>query len=494
MRLDKRSKQNLNSNAHLAFIDVFVPAEVALDNQDNQTIAHFSPFKYTTNSLQLSPIGDGVIRKFPIIIRGHGTPWDLGNLYLMRKFTEMAKIEPPSVATIRAIAKHLVMYLRWIEHLQAEGKIVHELYFPREDERRVTWMYHRYLRRILRQHDQPISLSVAKARMQAVVGFYRGLLAWGLVEESVIENAPYESKLVGIALVSPLGLQFMRLVETTNLKINVPKRNSIGVIKDGGELRPLSEEEQTIFLEELQACGNRPFQLMCYVALYTGARIQTVCTLRVMDVYKLLKQTPKHGEVLLPIGAGTGVDTKNQKRYRLHIPVALASLLRDYIESDEYKKRRALSFYGDNEKNYVFLTSNGSCFYTSATEIADRQVGEFSKRISAKDRVTFTIQEGNALRNYLNRLILGIRRNHPDFNAFRFHDLRATYGMNFVRDADASGVRDVRAELKSRMGHTSFVTTQSYLKFDENNDSIKTVIAYHHDRINRDLTELQIWP
>lgn len=484
MRSDKRSKQQLNSNAHLAHIDVFVPSEVSLEDHNGGLIAHFDRFRYHDFSIQMSSIEDGIIRKFPIIFRSDGTPWDLGNLYLFRKFTERAKVEPPSVETFRSIAKHLVMYLRWIEHQQSEGGVIHELYFPDTEERRCTWAYYRYLRRLLRMQDRPISVGVAKARMQSVVGLYKGIIEWGLVEETVIENPPYEGKLVGIPIVNSAGIQLMKTVETTNFSFRAPKRDELGRIKDGGKLRPLSEEEQALVLEYLLKSDNRAFQLMCLVALYTGARIQTVCTLRMRDIDDLKKQASRNGEVLLKVGEGTGVDTKNQKRYRLHVPVALRDMLREYMDSEEHHERRLLSFYGDSRDNYLFLANNGSPFYTGVSEQIDRQDSKYSQRISAKDRVSFTIQEGNGVRNYLRRLIRDIRRDHPDFDEFRFHDLRATYGMNFVRDADASGVKDVRQELKARMGHSNFETTQAYLNFDETNDSVREAISYHHDRIN----------
>ena len=492
MRTDKRSKQALNSNARLSHISVFVPSQITFETQCDQAVARFCRFKYTDISLQLSPIEDGVIRDFPIMLRGDGAPWDLGNLYLMRKFTEMAKIAPPIIETIRSIAKHLVMYLRWIEHIRTNGQDIHELYFPEEEEKRVTWAYYRYLKRLLREANQPISLGVARSRMQTVINFYRGLSEWNLVSESAIENPAYESNLIGIPIVNSVGIRFMKTVVTTNFKIPNPQRSKLGVIMDGGTLRPLTEEEQSLVLEELGASSNRAFQLMCLVALFTGARIQTIGTLRVKNVYELLQKKPKNGEVLLRVGAGTGVDTKNQKRYRLHIPIELVQMLRDYIESQECKDRRALSFYGETEENYIFLTSTGSSFYTSSSEIIDRQEGQFSKRISARDRVNFTIQKGNAVRNYLSRLIRDIRQKHPDFNAFGLHDLRATYGMNFVRDADASGAKDIRDELKDRMGHSKFETTQCYLNFDQNNEMVKKASAYHHERINRTLTRFQL--
>ncbi len=57
--------------------------------------------------------------------------------------------------------------------------------------------------------------------------------------------------------------------------------------------------------------------------------------------------------------------------------------------------------------------------------------------------------------------------------------------MNFVRDADAQGVRDVRELLRVRMGHQSFEVTQRYLIYDENNARVETVSAFHHDRLYR---------
>ena len=82
MRSDKRSKEALNSSAHLSYIDVFVPSEVSLESEGSKQVGHFSPFRYHDLSIQLSPIEDGVVRKFPIILRGDREPWDLGNRYV----------------------------------------------------------------------------------------------------------------------------------------------------------------------------------------------------------------------------------------------------------------------------------------------------------------------------------------------------------------------------------------------------------------------------
>lgn len=485
MQLTQRSKQKLNSSACLSYINVFYPSRCELTEHDGKITARFTPFNYTDTALQLSPVRHGVIRQFPIIINGDGEPWDLGNQYLMYRFTERAKIEPPSVETIQTIAKHLMMYLRWIEHVRGQNKAIHELYFPAEEELRVTYRYHRYLRRLIRENPQPISLGVAKARMQAVIGFYRGILQGELVRESDIANAPYDTTEIGIPVTNSIGLQYIKHVEKSNLTINVPTRDAhIGTIKDGGKLRPLTEEEQSIFLAELEIYGNRAFQLMCFVALFTGARIETACTIRIKNLKTLLNSSPVNGEFLLKIGPGTDIDTKKDVNYRLHLPSKLVELLDEYVRSEEHAQRRVKSFYGNSDENYVFLTKNGSPYITSEREIRDRQEGSFSERIAPKDRVNFRIQKGHAIRNYLQRLIRNIRRKHPEFNSFRFHDLRATFAMNYVRDADRAGAGDVRETLRSRMGHKNFQTTQLYLNYDETNDSVKSATVYHHYRLN----------
>ena len=487
MRDDKRSKQELNSTARVVYIDVFKPSQIQLTENDGKVTAKFTSYKYTDFSIQLSPVEDGVIRKFPMIIRGDGQLWDLGNLYLIHKFTELAKVEPPSILTITHIAKQLMMYLRWIEHSRAEstGPAIHELYFPEEEQERVTWRYHRYLRLLIRKPDRPISVGTAKARMAAVVGFYRGIIEGNLVREGAIAHAPYEAKAIGIPVVNSVGLQFIKQVQTTDFTFMIPRRTSVGVIQDGGDLRPLSDDEQDIMLKALAQTGNRAFELMVWIALFTGARIQTVCTLRIKHIKQLKKAQPINSELILPIGPSTDCDTKRNVNYRLHFPLLLVDALHDYIESDEHAERRAAAFYGNSDENYAFLTENGSAYYTSKREIEDRQEGDFSKRISAKDRVRFTITDGNAVRNYLRRLIKDIRREHPDFNGFRFHDLRATYGMNYVRDRNRAGVPVDIKDLAARMGHKNAMTTQGYLNYDKDNEMIDAAQAYHHDRLNR---------
>jgi len=493
MARGQKSKEQLNSRARLSKIKVFIPQSVSFNQADNSTVARFSRYTYWDSSCDSGMVEEGVIQNFPIIFRNNGEPWDLGNLYLMWKFNEIAKIEPPVVDTLWSIAKHLTMYLRWIEHNQTEPNDLHELHFPDRAQERVTYRYHRYLKRLLRQRPQVIKIGVAKARMAAVVNFYRGIIKGGLVSDSDILNPPYEPRLSGIPIINSVGLQFMKLVESTDLSFAKPRRDpEVGTIVDGSALRPLTDTEQDRIMDALNEYGNRAFQLMIWVALFTGARMQTVCTLRISHILKLLNSCSQDdNELYLNVGYGTDIDVKQQgrygNRYRLHISVILAKRLIEYADSQEAQVRREKSFYGDTSDNYLFLTRDGTPYYTSKAEIRDRQNPEFSSRIALKDRVKFPIADGKAITNYIHRLITKIRLYHPDFKGFRYHDLRATYGMNFVRSALRNGVApdEILPMLKSRMGHRNVDTTLIYLNYDDMNERIDKVVELHFDRLNK---------
>lgn len=384
------------------------------------------------------------------------------------------------------------MYLRYIEHCQKKASPIHELYFPENAYERVTYRYHRYLKQLLRKNPQPISLGVAKARMGAVINFYKGLTKWNLIAESNLDNSPYENRVVGIPYSDHLGITHIKEIETTDISFRSPRKNvDNGFINDGGKLRPLTEEEQQIVFKALKENGNRTLQLIFWVAIFTGARKQTICTLRIKDLKNLMgKRLNEQNEVLIKVGEGTDIDVKLQnkygKNYRLHMPHELAQILIEYTNSPQAIERRKKSFYGDNDDNYLFLNKNGSPYYTSTKEQIDRLYSKNEIRISLKNMGDFPIVNGQAITNFVNRLNQVILSQHPNFIAFRFHDLRATYGMNYVRDSLNAGVKPslVLNMLKARMGHSNINTTMIYLNFDDFSAQIDTLSLAHFNRLS----------
>lgn len=473
------SKEPLNSSAHLSKIRIFIPRRV---DYKAGNLAVFTPYRFQ-DPYALSVIKEeGIIRNFPMLFRGNGEPWDVGNLYLMHEVSERAKFERITVETFETHAVHLLAFLRWLEHSQAEGNNINEFTFPDDPHERVTYAYRRYLMRQIRKTPPPISLGVAKARMGMVVNFYRSLINGKLVDASLLSNHPYEERVAGIPYINRTGLMRIKEVLTTDLAIKIPRRDSDADtehLNDGGKLRPLDPDEQRIITDALEAYGNRVFELMILFACTTGARKQTVCTLRIHHIKNLLEKQSGQ-ELKLKVGAGSEIDVKskgNLKHYLLHIPRPVAQMLLDYSKSIEAKNRRDGSFYGDSGRNYIFLTQNGTPYYTSRTEILDREDPSFSSRIAPENRINFPIARGRALNNLIHRLLEKIRQQHPDFKCFRFHDTRATYGMNYVRHFIDKGhsPSKVVIDLSARMGHADPSTTHDYLSYDSNRERVDSI-------------------
>ena len=128
-----------------------------------------------------------------------------------------------------------------------------------------------------------------------------------------------------------------------------PKVARPGQVNDGGLLTPLTPKEQEILWQEVVKL-DRCYQLMFRVATETGARLQTVCTLRWSS---LLDAQSVHGTYYIEIGKNSLVDSKFEKSYELQMSSELRQDLLTYIESPLAKERRQRSFYGDTGNNYL---------------------------------------------------------------------------------------------------------------------------------------------
>ena len=205
---------------------------------------------------------------------------------------------------------------------------------------------------------------------------------------------------------------------------------------------------------------------MFYLALFTGARLQTICTLRINCLFN--RESDSHGFIRLPVGAGTGIDTKFQKPMTLLIPNWLVQDLKIYINSEQARLRRQKSNDGDSDENYVFLTKLGTPFYTSK---AEQQ--ELTEQIKASDSfgARLKLYEGEAVRSYLKVVLLPeIRLIDPQFQSFKFHDLRASFGMNLLESQlqhlpEGHSAMTAVEYVQARMGHRNISTTLQYLNY-----------------------------
>ena len=406
------------------------------------------------NDAEFEKYGDAYL-EFPVIIQGDGNPSEIFNLYLLKKLEQTIQYD---FKTFASIANQLVDFQRFLEDEKLDCLQFHNI-------KQFNAAF-RYRTRLIDQINAGlISASSARGRINAVVNFYRLLVAENLVDHQRY-GMPFEDVYKYIMVDNEFGARRQLAIKSHDLAIPVPaKAHNSEAIKDGGELSPLSVESQTVILKALKK-SSREYQLMFYLALFTGARLQTICTLRIKNL--IGREPDNHGFIRLPVGAGTGIDSKFQKPMTLLIPYWLVQDLKIYINSEQARQRRQKSNYADSDENYVFLTKLGTPFYTSK---AEQQ--ELTEKIKTSDSfgARLKLYEGEAVRSYLKGVLLPeIRLIDPQFQSFKFHDLRASFGMNLLESQlqhlpEGHSAMTAVEYVQARMGHRNISTTLQYLNY-----------------------------
>ncbi|MEG2559881.1 MAG: site-specific integrase [Acinetobacter sp.] len=406
------------------------------------------------NDAEFEKYGDACL-EFPIIVQGDGQPSEIFNLYLMKKLQQTIQYD---FKTFASIANQLIDFQRFLEDEKLDCLKFNKL-------KQLNAIF-KYRTRLIDQVNAGlIGASSARGRINAVVNFYRFLVIEDLVDHQRY-GIPVQDVYKYIAVDNEFGARRKMAIKSHDLAIHVPaKAHNSEAIVDGGELSPLTVEEQTVVLKALQQ-SSREYQLMFYLALFTGARLQTICTLRIENLFN--RESDSHGFIRLPVGAGTGVDTKFQKPMTLLIPNWLAQDLKIYINSEQARQRRQKSNYGDSDENYVFLTKLGTPFYTSK---AEQQ--KLTEKIKTSDLfgTRLKLYEGEAVRSYLKVVLLPeIRLIDPQFQHFKFHDLRASFGMNLLESQlqhlpEGHNHMTAVEYVQARMGHRNISTTLQYLNY-----------------------------
>ncbi|USI86364.1 site-specific integrase [Acinetobacter johnsonii] len=406
------------------------------------------------NDAEFEKYGDACL-EFPIIVQGDGQPSEIFNLYLMKKLQQTIQYD---FKTFASTSNQLIDFHRFLEDEKLDCLKFNKL-------KQLNAIF-KYRTRLIDQVNAGlIGASSARGRINAVVNFYRFLVIEDLVDHQRY-GIPFQDVYKYIAVDNEFGARRKMAIKSHDLAIHVPaKAHNSEAIVDGGELSPLTVEEQTVVLKALQQ-SSREYQLMFYLALFTGARLQTICTLRIENLFN--RESDSHGFIRLPVGAGTGVDTKFQKPMTLLIPNWLAQDLKIYINSEQARQRRQKSNYGDSDENYVFLTKLGTPFYTSK---AEQQKLTEKIKTSNLFGTRLKLYEGEAVRSYLKVVLLPeISLIDPQFPSFKFHDLRASFGMNLLESQlqhlpEGHSAMTAVEYVQARMGHRNISTTLQYLNY-----------------------------
>lgn len=397
-------------------------------------------------------------RSFPLVVDGTGAPWAEACLWLL----DRAQAKPLGINSLRPVAQDLAAYKTFLDELGLEW----DDFSAVEKYARPTYLYRNHLHAQLNAGE--LKQSTASRRMSTVISFYR-FLTRSPHMRFLPANDPWVEAKVGIEYRDSKGFKQVAIVTTTDVSIKATRYQDAWdeTISDGGRLRPLPVSEQKALVAALKELGNIEYALMHYIALLTGAREMTVLTLRVRDVVLPADQISQWSHKIR-CGPGTGIDTKGDVAdVYLSMPRMLYEQLHAYVVSERAKRRRAKTARGEDPSNYLFLTQQGQPYYESKEDRNAVRDSTMPLRRSALS--------GRPLRKFIEQSVIPlVRKTHPKFK-YRFHDLRATFGMNLVDyQMLQAGPENfgkhylwARDQLRKLMWHRSPLTTDKYLEYRE---------------------------
>ena len=383
---------------------------------------------------------------YPLLVNSDGSLWKHGNLYLLSKLKAYSK---PSPKTLDSIAIDLKNFKEWcdtedVNYLKTPRKVL-----------RPTYMYRGYLQELLR--DGKISANTVKRRISAVIGFYKYLID---VENIKFKFPLWEAGITSITYQDRQGFTQSKQVNTTDVGKVVSTSNPDlfdDAIEDGGRLHPLPQEKQKILFQTLKEIGNTEMTLGFLIALTTGARMQTVYTLRRKHFVRVPDK--EENEIKIRVGYGTHCDTKFQKQHTLLMPKWVYDKVKVYLNSPRASNRleKSKHIFDSNELQYAFLNRSGVPYYSSADDLYRKLYRD--------------APNGNAVRQFIHTTIKKELAKKGEKLDFSFHDLRASFGMNLfdklmpmVKNKEIE-LTKLLIEIKERMGHSSLTTTEKYLNF-----------------------------
>lgn len=354
----------------------------------------FEDFQETQKFVPMDETHNDHCDQFPILLNEDGSPWVLGNLYLVKLATDYPQ---PHHNTLYKTA--LALQDHW-KVLRDERVGMFE--FPLRLRRRSTYCYSYYWKRIV--DERPEAEGGANEKIYKVTEFYR----WAKSENYFSPaHTMWEESERHIQLKNEYGKSYTKLVRVTDLTVK-----SIAPAPSK-KLRSYGESDQLAIEQALRAIDNTEMSIAFALSLTTSARKQTVLTLKrsVFDAYD------GQEEFMVKVGKGHSADTKKQKRFKIYIPGWLVNQIVTYLKSERYLKRLALMPAGcDND--YLFITKTGLPYY--------------ARRNDPGNRVFQAIPVGKALDAFIRQQLTPRLRDMGYSTYVRFHNLRATYATNFV--------------------------------------------------------------
>lgn len=422
-----------------------------------------SGVNYWTKKDEHIIVNNKVIKKnaynfFPIILNNDGSPWIHATLYIIDKAKNDFDYNP---STYHCIISDLTNFKKFIDVNRID------LYdFPEQKLLRPTYKYRNYLATLIQSGK--LSSQTVKRRVSTMILFYRFLIRDGFF---VPDHNPWSETDIYVNTFDKVGYKHKLKRTKTDLAIKVSSQLNpfSNKIYDEGRLRPLEIEEQTTLIDILIKLQNTEMLLIHLIGLFTGARIQTVLTLK-KSIF-LHSSDTLNSEIRILTGANTDIDTKNNKSIVLVMPTWLYDMVRTYNISN-----RALNRSNKTNciisKEYLFLSNRGVPYYLRKMHLETQHL----------DSNINTLHNGEAVRQFIKNRVIPLMREKlkkPSYT-YKYHDLRATFGMNLTSSLLVNvnkgkiSLHDAREYVKNRMGHSSSTTTDLYLNYRSNLSNYKS--------------------
>ena len=358
----------------------------------------------------------------PHIFFEDGVPWFSANAYALDKLQGTVGNDLKTVASNMG---HLKAYACWLEDQCVDWR-----HFPRRKKDRCLFRYRGFL--IGQRESGTVSPSTATARMAAIIQFYR----WAEVNRWIERKTMWEDRSISIQSFNSIGVSRALSVQASELSI--PNRKRPGSNLEDG-LQPLSSENRDILLRYLREEAKIELYLMCMIGCFTGARSETIRTLRLSSLFNAVDDSLAEGMKRVRVGPGTQVKTKFAVSGNIPFPSKLLAELERYAYSARRLARQARA--SDKSQTLLFLSERGNPYSETS----------FTKLIS-----------------YLREKL--IMAGHSQFKDFKFHQTRATFGTQLMRLAMDALINPVDAIVfvRDAMLHKDEATTWKYVKFIEN--------------------------
>lgn len=390
---------------------------------------------------------------FPVLVDEDGSLWVDAALFLLEY---LKGISPPPSGTLLSVAYDLLAFGNWLSEEEVDYLDInseHQRALP-------TYRFTFFLQNNLRLGK--LAVSTSRRRINTVCRFY----TWLQKTNKIPNRQLWVSEKRLISYSHDRG-HFQKHYESNNLsqslKLSKATETSKREVLDGGRLRPLRTNEIIALRSCLNEIENVEMSLAIDIALCTGARLETVFTLREGNF--ILSETDTLQPTRILIGGNSLVANKNDKQMVLHIPSNINKRMMIYLKSAQRKKR--LSYSNHNfptpENEYAFLTKSGFAYYISKT---------CPNRKNYKFRPT-----GNSITQFFHGTLRRKLVKEGFHFPLKFHDLRATFGTRLIAweqlNRENSKLEPFAPSeqlyllnyVKERLGHSSVETTLRYISF-----------------------------